>query len=406
MSKKDVNKIFDIFEFLKEFKEYLLKKYGVKWDKTYIPYKILEYFCEYYMMISERTDGKTYIIFEMMLYLFLNYDYAGALLRRWDTDIKGETGRRLIDNLIGNNEIVEERTKNKFHNAVEEMSQNRYNTIIYKNRCYYLAKEYINDKNENVVECAMKPFCYVFALSQEEHNKGGGLSRVKIVLYDEFIARDTYLQDEFISFQNTLSTIIRRRTDVAIFMCGNTINRYNPYFEEMGLKHVKNQESGTIDIYELGSTNELHIAVEMIDFVNKKHKKSNKYFAFDNPKLKMVTEGKWEISIYPHLPERYVPKNVLFKYFIIFDGEQFQCDIVQTKTNYFTFIHPFTREIELKDDTLIFDLNAPISIHHRRKINKPFDDIGKFIAMFYQRDKVCYSSNMVGETIRNYLENC
>ena len=28
------------------------------------------------------------------------------------------------------------------------------------------------------------------------------------------------------------------RKNVKIFMCGNTVNKYNPYFQEMGLKNA------------------------------------------------------------------------------------------------------------------------------------------------------------------------
>ena len=34
----------------------------------------------------------------------------------------------------------------------------------------------------------------------------------------------------------------------------------------------------------------------------------------------MVTSGVWELDIYPHLPIKYNPKDVLFTYFIEFDN--------------------------------------------------------------------------------------
>lgn len=407
------NKQFDIKTFIDEFRSYLIKKYGSKWNKTYIPIKLLEHYSEYYMMIGERSDGKTYIVMEMMIYLYVNYGFGGALIRRWETDIKGENGKKQIKNLIGSNPIVEQRTKGKWHNAVEEISNGRFNTIVYRSRTFYLANKYFDDNGDELTKIESKPFMDVLALSQDEHNKGGGYQDVKIILFDEIITRDSYLIDEFVAFMNTIMTIIRRRNDVAIFLCGNTINRYCPYFDEMGLKHVKNQQSGTIDTYEYKVVDPetkdsytSHVQVELIDFVAKEHKKSNKYFCFDNPKISMITHGKWEMSIYPRLPEKYVPKNVIFKYFIKFDDETFMCEIVHTKTNDFTFIHPHTSEILMNNDTIIFDLDGTISPHIRTRITKPYDAIGKLIASYYTKDKVCYSSNAVGDTIRNYIECC
>ena len=406
-------KTFDIELFIKEFRNYLLKKYTTKWKKTFIPFNLLNKYSEYFMMIGERSDGKTYSVLEMILYLFNKYGFSGAMIRRWETDIKGATGFSLIKNLIGHNDLVYERTKGKYNNAVEEITEKAFDTIVYKSRAYYLAKTKINDNGKREYECAKEPFLYAFALSQEEHNKGGGYESIKIILFDEFISRDSYIIDEFVTFMNTLSTIIRRRDDVAIFLCGNTINRYSPYFDEMGLKHVKNQQFGTIDTYEYAHEDKeshniqiSHVQVELIDYVTKEHKKSNKYFCFDNPKIKMITQGKWEMSIYPRLPQQYEKKNILYKYFIIFDGDKFMCEIIRIDDNVFTYVHPHTKDIEMKNDTIIFDLNGEINPHIRKRITKPFDDIGRLIASFYAQDKVCYSSNDVGESIRNYIEQC
>ena len=92
-------------------------------------------------------------------------------------------------------------------------------------------------------------------------------------------------------FTNILSTIIRQRDDVKIFLCGNSINKVNPYFTEMGLTKAKNQAKNTIDVYTYGNS-DLKVAVEYTGDVNttgKSLKGSDKYFAFDNPKLKMIT---------------------------------------------------------------------------------------------------------------------
>ena len=71
----------------------------------------------------------------------------------------------------------------------------------------------------------------------------------------------------------------------------------------------------TIDLYTYGESN-LRVAVEYSQGIKKESKKSNKYFAFDNPKLQMITNGKWEIDIYPHLPHKYKPKDIKFIYYI------------------------------------------------------------------------------------------
>ena len=70
MSKKQ---IFDIYSFLDEYRKDLLKRYGKNWKETYIPFDLLLHRAYYYIMISERSDGKSFIISEMILYLYFHH---------------------------------------------------------------------------------------------------------------------------------------------------------------------------------------------------------------------------------------------------------------------------------------------------------------------------------------------
>ena len=213
-----------------------------------------------------------------------------------------------------------------------------------------------------------------------------------------------YLPDEFVLFMNVISTIVRYRTDVKIFMLGNTVNKYCPYFNEMGLTHIKEMNAGDIDLYRYGDS-ELTVAVEYC-LPNKKGKKSDLYFAFDNPKLSMITGGAWEMEIYPHLPYKYKPKDVLFIYFIKFDDELLQCEIVNTENSVFTYIHRKTTELKDTDNDLIYSVDYDARPNWKRKLTKPTTDIEKKIAIFYTREKVYYQDNEVGEIVRNYLQWC
>jgi hypothetical protein len=209
---------------------------------------------------------------------------------------------------------------------------------------------------------------------------------------------------------NVLSTIIRDRDNVKIFMMGNTVNQYCPYFAEMGLTHIKEMKKGDIDVYEYGESG-LTVAVEYTDSPNKEGKKSDKYFAFNNPKLSMITGGAWEIAIYPHCPCKYKPRDVLYTYFIIFDREMLQCEIIFTKDErdndvLFTFIHRKTSELKDPDHELIYSPEYSPLPNRRRKITKPTDERERKIASFFGKDKVFYQDNTVGEIVRNYIMWC
>ena len=66
------------------------------------------------------------------------------------------------------------------------------------------------------------------------------------------------------------------------------------------MNHVQKMEQGSVDVLHYGNS-PLTVAVEYCSSLNVS-KDSDIYFAFDNPKLKMITSGAWELDIYPHLP--------------------------------------------------------------------------------------------------------
>ena len=161
---------------------------------------------------------------------------------------------------------------------------------------------------------------------------------------------------------------------------------------------------GTIDFYTYGESG-LSVAVEYVK-PNKDGKKSDIYFAFDNPKLKMITGGEWQISLYPHCPCKFKQNEILFVYYIIFEGDILQCEIIHHEDLFFTFIHKKTTEIKNESETIIYTLEFSPKPNYRRKITIPTSDIERKIVWFFKNDKVFYQSNEIGNIVMNYLEQC
>lgn len=363
--------------------------------------RILENDCQYYIIFGERSDGKTFSVLEYGILKYLFYGEKMAIIRRYDTDFQGKRGRDCFKNFTENA---------KFGNILETITEGKWTTIYYYSGCWYLAKR--TEKGELIRE--PDPFCYSFAISGQEHDKSSSYPKITTVLFDEFMTRGIYLTDEFVSFTNVLSTIIRDRDNVKIFMCGNTVNKYNPYFVEMGLDNVRKMDIGDIQIYRFAVFNkngentdkELRIAVEFSDGAGVKGKPSDVYFAFDNPKLKMITNGVWELAIYPHLPYKYTKDNICGEYFIIWEEDTLHCEVIQQDSMYYTYIHKKTTPIQNEKQDIVFTLNFNPMPNFRRKITQPFDEIGRRIYWFYKNDKVFYQDNEVGEVVRNYLQWC
>lgn len=356
-------------------------------NKFYSLNKILKKGALYNVIVGERSNGKTYACLKRGLENYWKTKKQMAIVRRWDTDIIGKRGQTYFNNHINNGEI-------------SKITDGEWTSVH-----YFASKWYLSRYEDGKLITDDTPFAYGFAISQMEHDKSTGYPNITTVVFDEFISRSAYLPDEFVLFMQVLSTIIRHRKDVTIFMLGNTVNKYCPYFNEMGLKHIKMMKQGTIDLYHYGES-QLTVAVEYCDPSSKDGKDSDVYFAFDNPKLSMITGGAWEIDIYPHCPVKYTPKHILFTYFIEFDDELLQCEIIHCNHNFFTFIHRKTTQLQKPDKDIIFSPNYDPRPNYRRRITKPTDNIGKKIAKFYADDKIFYQDNDVGELVRNYLIWC
>lgn len=338
---------------------------------------------DYNIIFGERSNGKTYSVLKEILTNYLKKGEKGAIIRRYDLDFKSKRGSVMFNGLIGNGIL----------------DGTDWDGIRYYAGAWTL---YRNDEKLNKKVYDKQPFCYSFSLASFEHDKSTSYDDVTIVLFDEFLTRGSYLNDEFIIFMNVLSTIIRHRDNVVIYMLGNTVSFNCPYFKEMGLKHITNIDKGKIEVYQYGNS-KLKVAVEYSDF-NAQSKPSDKYFAFDNPRLQMITGGAWELAIYPHLPIKYRPNEIKFKYFVMWEDDILQCEIINKNHNYFTYIHRKTTPIKDEDRDLIFSPEPSYKRNYRRFITKPIDKLGKTIIGFFNDDKVFYQDNEVGEIMRYYLQ--
>lgn len=364
-----------------------LNKTDMKQEKSkfYSLTKILNKKADYNIIFGERSNGKTYAALLYGLKRFVATGEQFAYIRRWREDLRGKRAENLFSNHVANG-------------AIEEITNGECNAIFYISGKWYLAK-YDAEKKKYYPQNT--PFCYGFCLSEQEHEKSSSYPNVTTIIFDEFLTRRYYLPDEFMLFMNLLSTIIRQRDNVKVFMLGNTINKYCPYFSEMGLKQVTNMEQGTIDIYKFGQGGAV-VAVEYCSTIVKQ-KASNKYFCFDNQNLQMITGGKWELAAYPHLPTKYTPKDVLFVYYIVFNEVILQGNIIQKGSENFTYIHMKTTQIKDDDNALIYSLEMNGKPNYKRKLLSTATYIESQVTKYFATDKVFYQNNEVGEIVRNYL---
>ena len=356
--------------------------------KYYSLNKINKKNATYNVIFGERSNGKTYATLKQVLENYFSDGSQFAYIRRWSVDVQP----KIMNNLF--NAIIED-------GYLEKLSGGKFTAIFYRTGRFYLCT--YNDKGKPIYNDE-DVIGYAFSLSENEHNKANSYPKVTTIIFDEFLTNKIYLPDEFILFMNTVSTIVRQRTNVKIYMLGNTVNKFCPYFKEMGLTNILSMKQGSIDLYTYGES-KLKVAVEYADS-KKKFKKNNFYFAFNNPKLKMITGGAWELNIYPHAPVKWLPKNIIFTYFIDFNDNIYQCEIINKDNNVFTFIHEKTTPIKNPDKDIIYTLDYNPKINYNVNILKPLTDYQNKITWFYTHDRVYYQDNNVGDAINNYLKIC
>lgn len=342
---------------------------------------------KYYMAIGERSNGKTYSALDYALENYFKKGEQFAYIRRFGEDIK----KRNMTNLF---------TGHQENGRVSKLSGGQFSRIDFGIGAFTAYE--IDPETEKKINDT-QPMGYAFDLNSVDHHKSLSFPKVTTIIFDEFLSRQGYLSNEYVLFMNTLSTIIRDRDDVTIFMLGNTVNKYCPYFVEMGLTHIRKQEPGSVDVYTYGDTN-LSVVVEYCDPMSKRGgKKSDVYFAFDNPQLKMITSGSWEIALYPHLETKYRPKDVVAQFFIEFDEILLHAEFVTTKNEMFLFVHPKTTLIKDIDTDLVYSNKPSGKLNYRCGIHNQTDRLSRIVQTLINQNRIFYSDNETGEVLRNYL---
>lgn len=340
---------------------------------------------QYYLFIGERSNGKTYSALDYALDNFFATGEQFAYIRRFNEDIKPKNLTNLFSAHVQNG-------------VLEKYSSGNWIGMDYGSGRFV---PYKLDLDEKVVK-APAPAGFAFDLSGMEHYKSISFPNITTIIFDEFLSRQGYLNNEFILFMNCISTIVRHRDNVKILMLGNTVNKYCPYFAEMGLKHIGEQKQGTVDMYTYADS-DLKVIVEYCSATAKKGgKSSDTYFAFDNPELKMITTGTWEIAIYPHLETKYRSKDVITSFFIEFAEELLHGELICDEHGIYAFIHRKTTPIKDTDTDIVYTV-VPSQKWNYRVGFRSGDKLSSQLNQLLMQNRFFYSDNEVGEVVRNYV---
>ena len=353
----------------------------------YNPLDILEKQTSYKMVISKRSDGKSFAFRLVLYYAFQKFNYTSVIIRRLDSMIK--------PSLIKNDFT-------KIFEMFPNINFKKYDGISYYSGTF--RGYWINEKNKKEYD---KPFVEYLSVNTMETTKSSkDYTDLYMILFDEFLSRDKYLTNEYILWNNLLATIIRNTENCIICMLANPVSFESPYFNEYGI-NARQLPNNTITVYKSGKS-QTSIAIEKLD-LNKGNKKTDvindKYFGFDkNHKVKSITTGIWESPMYPRLKKQNNEVIITDKLFVKMDNLKLRLTICKTDTiGLFVRVSQFYND-DFYDDDIIFDVSENRlllnNVYSKFAIESNVYKIEKTLLYLYQQNKYFYSDNMVGESLR------
>lgn len=250
------------------------KKTTKKW---YDLNPILEKNADFNLIVGQRGNGKTFGILKYFLTEYKNSkgEARFAYIRRWADDIKGFRSEQLFFPL---------------QHVVEELFGKGYTVNYYRHKFYLV--------NPDGVKVDIIGYC--LALSEASHTKSVSYAGTKNILFDEFIqmSGERILPDEMLKFENTLSTIIRDRQDVKVFMAANTVSKFSQYFPHWGFD-INKLEQAEIQVKELPLYDDkfVRVALEWCPYNEEVGKAVSKYAT-----SQMIKSGAWEIPPTDDIP--------------------------------------------------------------------------------------------------------
>ena len=231
----------------------------------------MRYIVAYRLIVGERSNGKTYSVKERIIdRCRLEPDFKFIYIRRRSEQTTRKIMRRLFEDI---SDYAEE----KLGGYIQYSTDRGF---------------FYEDENENI-----RVVGYPMSVEMGVTQKGIPWNDVKLIMFDEFLEYGFPIEDEWAKFQNVISTIVRKREDVEIFMLANTVTKFSEYFAHFGIDPKKlKQGEITYGKHQNGVTFAIEYckSANIIDGVKQK----NMYLGFDNdPTSNMIMYGEWDYDV-------------------------------------------------------------------------------------------------------------
>lgn len=187
---------------------------------------------KYVIGLSARSVAKTTNVLLLGLCQRALYDTEVVYIRASDGEFTPSESKKLV-------EVLNTYEHGRY---IKQLTNNKYNSIIYKNRAFFYA---YRDEDGDIIEKEEQECIKVCTVDRWiDYKSTLNLPKGDFILFDEFI-RDHYDMDEFVHFCDLFKTIARDRMSPVIFMTANTISTTSPYYSELEIKpYLRKMKSG------------------------------------------------------------------------------------------------------------------------------------------------------------------
>lgn len=340
--------------------------------------------------LSQRATGKTtgWLLWGLCMYQL--YGTVTHYVRATEQEIMPKVSKGLFSVILDNDYI-------------SKITDNIYNSIIYKARKWYMCKV---DDNGDIVETDPNYCVYMCSVDKAANLKSShNCPTGDLILYDEFISANRYLLCDFVQFCDLCKTILRDRLSGKIVLLANTIDKDNQYFHELEIyERISEMEIGENCLHTTDKGTNIYIEIVGTPTVLKKRKKMfNKMFlGFKNTRLSGITgETTWSVSNFPHIPDMEfttVYRNIYIRH----NNKYVNLEIITNETGIAIYCHWAT---QIHDDSIKLVCHS---------ITDPFEHYGiaedtcfaKLFKYCCYMHRIYFASNDVGAFVQNYLNQC
>lgn len=283
---------------------------------------------------------------------------------------------------------------------IEKITDGEYNNVFYRGRRWYYC--YIDDTGNKIAQ-SENPFMVSLAVDNHLNLKSVyNAPRGDFILFDEFLTTDYYLENEFEQLNDLLSTIIRLRTTAHIYLVGNLIDYYSPYFSDMDiLDIIQKMDFGEHKTVENQLGTQLHIFVQEPPDKQDREKSNTLYFGWGKLNLTAITgtRGTWAFKQYPKPPK--TDYTINSRRYIRMNGK-YLCLEIRLYDNKAYIVSYFDEP--KTDKYIIYSVDSDIDYSHTVKYRNGYSDSDKMLFRLINEHRIYYTDNSAGAFLDTYLK--